>query len=62
MDGSNEATFLTAKPFSMKPSSETGIDHDDIVGSLHMHTTTSDGADSLADMARGAYARGCAYM
>ncbi len=34
----------------------------DIRGDLHMHTTATDGEDTLADMARAAIARGLAYI
>ena len=35
---------------------------DDIRGDLHMHTTATDGEDTLADMARAAIARGLCYI
>jgi DNA polymerase (family 10) len=35
---------------------------DDIRGDLHMHTTATDGEDTLADMARAAIARGLRYI
>ncbi|MFM7107907.1 MAG: DNA polymerase/3'-5' exonuclease PolX [Planctomycetaceae bacterium] len=35
---------------------------DDIRGDLHMHTTATDGEDTLADMVRAAIARGLSYL
>jgi DNA polymerase (family 10) len=35
---------------------------DDIRGDLHMHTTATDGEDTLAEMARAAIARGLSYI
>ena len=38
------------------------VDLDDIRGDLHMHSTWSDGADSIAEMARACADRGYEYM
>jgi DNA polymerase (family X) len=38
------------------------LEVDDLRGDLHMHTAASDGADTLADMAKAAAARGYQYI
>ena len=38
------------------------VDVDDMRGDLHMHTTATDGEDTLADMVRAAAARGLRYV
>ena len=38
------------------------VDLSDIRGDLHMHTTATDGEDTLAEMVRAAIARGLAYV